>query len=188
VRGCSLAGDADLTSPQTTRSGILDAMGIAHLIGAADTELARLDRPAPMIADERLVLIGYDADDPEAFDGALLARHRGVRAFSGPDVAAAANRVARDAVSAMQGAQAVIVHFDVDAVDSGDLPLGNLPHYGTGVTLDVAAQVLRTLCSAPALTAVALTEVNPSYDPDGRQLARYVDAVTAAIGSGLLDR
>jgi arginase len=35
---------------------------------------------------------------------------------------------------------------------------------------------------------MALTEVNPSYDPSGHQLARYVDTVAAAIGHGLTDR
>ena len=35
-------GDADLATPQTTSSGVLDAMGIAHLLGLADTPLARL--------------------------------------------------------------------------------------------------------------------------------------------------
>ena len=30
-------GDADLGTPQTTSSGVLDAMGIAHLLGLADT-------------------------------------------------------------------------------------------------------------------------------------------------------
>lgn len=73
----------------------------------------------------------------------------------------------------------------MDAVDSGDLPLANFPHYGTGVPLDVAQQVLSVLFTAPALSAVVLTEVNPSYDPDGYSLRRYIDAVTEALVSGL---
>jgi arginase len=75
----------------------------------------------------------------------------------------------------------VIVHFDVDAVDSADLPLGNYPHYGAGVSLDVAAAVLRVLCSAPDVAAIVLTEVNPTHDPTGRHLRRYVDAVAPSI-------
>jgi hypothetical protein len=30
-----------------------------------------------------------------------------------------------------------------------------------------------------------LTEVNPTHDPAGVQVQRYVDTVTAAIGAGL---
>jgi len=161
--------------------------GVAHLIGVADTDLARLERPAPMLADERLVLIGSDAGDLAVFDG-LLAQHRGLRTFTGGQVAAAVAEIAREAVAAQEGADAVIVHFDVDAVGSGDLPLADFPHYGTGVSLDVAAQVLQILCAAPRLAAVVLTEVNPSHDPGGTQLARYVQAVSTAISSGLHDR
>jgi arginase len=87
------------------------------------------------------------------------------------------------ALSAVAGS--LVVHFDVDAVDSGDLPLGNFPHYGTGVSLQAAGDVLRTLCSAPGLAAVVLTEMNPTHDPAGVQVQRYVDTVTAAIGAGL---
>ena len=32
-----------------------------------------------------------------------------------------------------------------------------------------------------------LTEVNPSYDPDGDSLSRYVDAVAGALSAGLAD-
>ncbi len=92
---------------------------------------------------------------------------------------------ARRALSAVQDASRLIVHFDVDAVDSGDLPLANFPHYGTGVPLAVARQVLSVLFTAPTLSAVVLTEVNPSYDPDGDSLDRYIEAVTGALISGL---
>jgi arginase len=78
-----------------------------------------------------------------------------------------------------------MVHFDVDAVDSGDLPLANFPHYGTGVPLSAARQVLEVLFAAPRLAAVTLTEVNPSYDPGGDSLSRYVAAVTGALSAGL---
>ena len=51
-------------------------------------------------------------------------------AFSADPAGAAARAIA--AVAAASGP--VVVHFDVDVVDSGDLPLGNFPHYGSGVT------------------------------------------------------
>ena len=78
----------------------------------------------------------------------------------------------------------MIVHFDVDAVDSGELPLANFPHYGTGVPLAIAQQVLSVLFADPRLSAVVLTEVNPGYDPAGDSLRRYIEAVTGALVSG----
>ena len=46
-----------------------------------------------------------------------------------------------------------------------DLPLANFPHYGTGVPLRTASELLTAFCRAPALRAVVLAEVNPSYEP-----------------------
>lgn len=67
-------------------------------------------------------------------------------------------------------------------------PLDQLPPLRTGVPLQAAAQALRVLCAAPGLAAITLTEVNPSYDPAGHQLVRYVDAVADAIAHGLTSR
>lgn len=179
-------GDADMSTPATKSTGVLDAMGIAHMLGLADTELARLDRAAPMLTDERLALIGYDESDPETFAATTLAERPSLVRYADHQVRADPAGCARAAVEAVaRHATGIVVHFDVDAVDSGDLPLANFPHYGTGVSLADAAQVLTTLCGAPGLAAVVLTEVNPSYDPSGVQLGRYVDAVTTAIAGGL---
>jgi isocitrate lyase len=41
--------------------------------------------------------------------------------------------------------------------------------------------VLRELCASPAFAALVLTEVNPTHDPGGALLGRYVDGVTAAL-------
>ena len=75
----------------------------------------------------------------------------------------------------------MVVHFDVDVVDSGDLPLGNFPHYGSGVTLDQVTACLRVLLADPACAALVLTEVNPAYDADGSQLDRYLTALATAL-------
>jgi arginase len=161
-------------------------MGIAHLLGLADTELARLGVAVPTLPDERLALIGYDETDPETFAAGVLRDRPALVRFADHQVRADPTGCAQAAVSALtQHSSSLVVHFDVDAVDSRDLPLANYPHYGTGVPLAAAGEVLDVLCAASTLAAVVLTEVNPSYDPTGHQLARYVDTVAAAIGHGL---
>ena len=90
---------------------------------------------------------------------------------------------ATQAVIERTGGPEVIVHFDVDLVDSRDLPLGNFPHYGLGLSLAAATEVLAEAFAAPGLCAVALTEVNPSYDPSGDALRRYVDAVAGTFAA-----
>jgi len=181
-------GDADLATPQTTSSGVLDAMGIAHLLGLADTPLARLDGRQPMLSPGRLVLVGYDEADPESHRAEVLASLPALARFPDREVRADPAGCAARALAAVSGADGRIVHFDVDAVDSRDLPLANFPHYGTGVPLAAAAQVLTACYRAPRLRAAVLTEINPSYEPSGVALDRYVDAVAGALAAGLAGR
>jgi arginase len=187
VRLAYFDGDADLSSPERTRSGILDATGVAHLLGIADTPLARIGRKVPLLEDHQLTLLGYDPTDPDSYDEDALAARPALVHASDADVRGDPVGAAEQAVNAVQAGQAVVVHFDVDAVDSGDLALGNFPHYGTGVPLATASQVLQTLLTAPNLAAVVLTEINPTHDPTGDQLERYIEAVTGAF-SGALTR
>ncbi len=178
-------GDADLGTPQTTSSGVLDAMGIAHLLGLADNPLARLGPGWPMLTDDRLVLVGYDETDPETYRAGVLAARPGLTRFADHQVRADPAGCAAGALAAVAAAGSLLVHFDVDAVDGRDLPLANFPHYGTGVPLSTAGQLLTAFYRAPALRAVVLTEVNPSYEPTGATLRRYVDVVAGALGGAL---
>ena len=178
-------GDADLGTPQTTSSGVLDAMGIAHLLGLADNQLSRLGPNWPMLTDDRLVLVGYDETDPETYQAGVLEARPGLRRFADHQVRADPAGCAAGALAAVGQATSLLLHFDVDAVDGRDLPLANFPHYGTGVPLRMAGELLTAFCRAPALAAVVLTEVNPSYEPTGTTLGRYVAMVSAALaGTG----
>jgi len=177
-------GDADLGTPDNG-SGILDAMGIAHLLGQAETGLTSLFSSRPPIADSRLAVLGYDETDPESFHRGVFDARPALTHYADRQVRADPAGAAGGARRALAAASRLIVHFDVDAVDSRDLPLANFPHYGTGVPLAAAGQVLEVLFAAPRLAAVVLTEVNPSYDPDGDSLDRYIGAVTGALISGL---
>jgi arginase len=177
-------GDADLGTP-AHGTGILDAMGIAHLLGLAETELSALFSTRPPIAGSRLAVLGYNQVDPETFVPGVFGARPGLTHFPDDAVRADPAGCARAALDAVAGAGRLLVHFDVDAVDSGDLPLANFPHYGTGVQLSAARDALAALFTSPRLSTVVRTEVNPSHDPDGDSLTRYVEAVTGALISGL---
>jgi arginase len=173
-------GDADLGDLSSDGSGILDSTGIRHLLGDGAPELANLAGAIPLLDGSRLAMLGCDPREQTDAGRRFLAA-RGVSATEGPAVAADPAGTARAALAALGHGDPVVVHFDVDVIDSGDLPLGNFPHYGSGVRLEQAAACLRTLVADPACAALVLTEVNPSYDADGSQLDRYVSAVTTAL-------
>jgi arginase len=178
-------GDADLGGGTDAASGILDSAGVAHLLGGGTPELAGLAGPPPLLEPSRLALVGGDPRETDDAGRRFLAE-RGVSFQEGPalisDPAAAAGRALAQVTPA---SGPVVVHFDVDTVDSGDLPLANFPHYGSGVALEHAVSCLRVLRRHPAFAGMVLTEVNPTYDADGSQLSRYVDAVvTVLAGAG----
>ena len=184
VRVAYFDGDADLNSPEHTTSGVLDATGVAHLLGIADTPLAHLGQQHPMLADHQLSLLGYDPSDPDSYDADALASRPSLVHASYLDVLQDPEGSARRTLEAVTGDRsAVVVHFDIDSVDSRDLPLANFPHYGTGVPLAVAGRCLRILAQTPRLAAVVLTELNPTHDPEGALLDRYIDTVAHALGS-----
>lgn len=170
-------GDLDLSTPESpTSSGILDAMGIAHLLGRTDTPLARLSPQFPALRSDQLALIGYNEVEPT--ESMLAIAKTAAASYADREVAANPTAVAAS-VRATLRAKALVVHFDVDAVESGDLPLANFPHYGTGVRWDAAITTLTGLFADPRLAAVVLTEVNPSYHEPS--VTRYVEGIAAAI-------
>jgi arginase len=182
-----LDGDADLRTPQTTVAGNFDGMVIAALLGEGDPAYTGLAGTVPMLPPERLAILGYDDSDIDPRErhllGPLISHTDGRQVAADPAGAAAA---ARAHVEASAGA--IVVHFDVDAVDSADLPLANYPHHGKGLTLDAAIRVLHELCASPAFTGLVLTEVNPTHDPGGELLGRYIDGVAAALTEPVRDR
>jgi arginase len=177
-------GDADVDTPDSADSGIFDAMGVAHLLGRGAPELTGLAGPAPLLEPYRLAMVGGDPREIDLAGRKFLA-DASVSYQEGPALAADPVGVARralDAVTSRSGP--LVVHLDVDVVDSGDLPLGNFPHYGSGVLLEHAVSCLGTLLAHESVAGLVLTEVNPTHDGDGTLIRRYLDGLVSAMAGG----
>src|SRR5262249_52651079 len=57
--------DAELNTPATTPSGILDGMVIAHLLGRGEPALAGFDGKAPLLRPGKLALLGVGRLDAQ---------------------------------------------------------------------------------------------------------------------------
>jgi arginase len=146
-------------------------------------ELSGPARPGPLLEAGRLALIGGDPRETDDAGRRFLAE-TGVSFQEAPALIADPAGAAARALAAIAPASGpLVVHFDVDTVDSGDLPLANFPHYGSGVRLSHIVTCLQVLRAAPAFAGLVLTEVNPTHDPGGAQLARYVAAIAAAVAA-----
>ncbi len=173
-------GDADLGA-LSEGSGILDASGISHLLGYGEPELAGLAGEAPLLHPSRLAIVGCDPREVSEAGRRFLADKR-VSYTDGPGLVADPEAAGRIALAALSGGP-MVVHFDVDVVDSGDLPLGNFPHYNSGVRLNDAVRCLRVLLADPSCAGLVVTEVNPTYDADGSLLDRYLTGLTTSLAA-----
>ena len=181
-----LDGDADVSTPRTTRSGILDAMGVAHMLGfeGAAPALAAVGGRVPLLAGRRLAMIGYDDSELDEPDRRRLEDHL-VRLFPARAVRGRGGLAAAEALDALDERDGLIIHFDVDVIDSTELPLAQYPHFNVGLSLADAMAALMRLCAAPDVSAIVVTEVNPDNDPDSGHLGVLADGLAKAMGRGL---
>jgi arginase len=173
-------GDIDVSTPETTTSGILDTMGMSHLMGRGVPELAAIGDRVPLLAADHVVAFGFDEREPSAEQRAWLAG-QGVDCRPANTMRDAASE-ALDAWTRLTARSGpVLVHFDVDVIDSTDLPLADFPHFNEGLRFEAAMVALRTFCGQPAFGGLVITEINPLRDPDGKLLDRLLDPLTAAL-------
>jgi arginase len=175
-------GDTDLSVPGSG-SGVFDSMGVAHLLGRGAPELAGLNGQVPLLEPDHLAIVGPDPRETDDAGRDFLAG-AGVSLTEAPAFAADPEAAASRALRAI-GAETrrFLVHFDADVADSGDLPLGNFPHYGSGVSFDQVIACLRRLRAHPSFAGIILTEVNPTHDADGSLLDRYISGLATALTS-----
>ena len=182
-------GDVDLTLPSTSTeadgsSHILDSMVLTHLTrrpGCLDS-MSPFTKPdgSPLVNAENIVLFGFDPLQPSPDHFAYLLQHQ-FRCFPRTAVRADPLGSARAALDWLkERVDVVVVHFDVDVVDSAEFPLANYPHYA-GLAAVEAWEVLGVVLGDEMVKAVVVTEVNPGNDPEGWMVGELVEA----IGKGL---
>lgn len=167
-----LDAHADLNTPETTRSGMLDGMSLAVATGRCWRALADTVPGFRPVPDTRVCLIGTrDLDDAEAD---LL------RTAAIPAIAASATGTdlspTLDTLRAR--ARTAYLHLDLDVLDPGE---GTVNQFSAPDGLRLA-QVLEVIAAVRArfdLGAVALTAYDPSYDANARITAAALTILDA---------
>ena len=174
-------GDIDLTTPATTSSGIFDSMGMAHMIGEGAEALSHIGSRVPLMPEDHIVLFGFDAQEVQQWHWEAL-EQRQLACFPVTSFKGQPTEVARNALSHLeQRADVILVHFDVDAIDSADFPLADFPHHNEGQSLSEALACLSIFCASPKCGGLVLTEVNPDHDVDGSMLSTFIQLLVKAL-------
>ena len=188
-------GDADLTLPTTAgtggMTGILDSMVITHLTqregGLESMKAFAKPDGSPLITNENLVLFGLNTNEPTADHWAFLT-DGAFKTFTRPTVSRDPAGTATEALTWLESkVDKIVVHFDLDVIDTGKFPIGNYPHYG-GLQFDEAMTALQLFARSEKLLSLVITEVNPNNDPSGRMLGMLVDGIVDAFAGRLKTR
>ena len=116
-----LDAHGDINTPETSSSGNIHGMPLAHVLGKGNKELLSLGEKIPMVDPSRAVLIGIRDLDPGERDAI---REQGVRAFTMRDIDEMGMRnVIQEAIKiASNGTAGFHLSFDVDCMDPRDAP------------------------------------------------------------------
>jgi arginase len=184
-------GGPDLRTPADNPTGVLDSMGVAHLLdlpGAAP-ELAGVGPRRPLLTADRVCFLGQSSGPPDGADATIEDRRLASlasRRLGVAEVAQDPRAAAEGALAAVSGlAEQYLVHFDVDVTDFYAVPIADVPQHNTGLTLDDTMAALAVLVGQPGFAGLTITEFNPDHgEPDGSTARVLATAIAAALSAG----
>jgi arginase len=179
-------GHADLNTPLTSRSGILDSMGVAHMVAEDGTaeELRRVGPRFPLLAEEMIVLFGYNPRELNDAEAEACARRRMPR-YPLAGIRGRAEEAAGQALSEIERrAGRFLVHLDVDVIDFTDCPIADVPQQGAGLEAQEAISCLKVFVRSPKFSGLTITEINPDHaDEEGTLLSAFAESIAKVLAS-----
>ncbi|HEX3928508.1 MAG TPA: arginase [Gemmatimonadales bacterium] len=179
-----LDAHADLNTPESTLTGNIHGMPVAHLLGHGDPSLSRLATPFPAVRAANAVIIGArDLDQAER----AHAREYGVTIYTMRDIDERGMRgvLAEAIAKASDGTDGIHLSLDLDFVEPREAPGVGTPVRG-GVTFREAHLAMETLWDTGRVVAVDLVELNPVLDRANQTAELAVGLMASAFGQRIL--
>lgn len=165
-----LDAHADLNTPETTTSGMVDGMALSVVLGRCWTQMAaRVDGFVP-VEEENVLLAGArDLDDAERY---YLERSRIL--VAGPDALRGRGGIG-ERLDALAGrVDGVYLHLDLDVHDDGEGRANAFAGTG-GLQAEEVRALVREVAGRIPIVAAAITAYDPAADGDGRMLPIALD-------------
>lgn len=162
----------DLERPETTRSGVLDRMALATILGEAWPELARTVPRFTPLGTAEVLLLGAQAMEPgerrwAADIGLALADHRKIR-HEPPMVAAMVERL-----SGVVDRLHLHIDLRVLAAEPEDT--------GEALTADELLELVRQLRGTGKVASLTVASYDPSRDPVGYRRDAAIGAIRTVL-------
>lgn len=179
-----LDAHGDINTPETSGSGNIHGMPLAHCLGIGNKELLSIGDQTPMVDSSRTVLIGIRDLDPGERNAI---REQGVRAFTMRDVDEMGMRnVIQEAIKiATNGTAGFHLSFDVDCMDPSVAPGVGTAVRG-GLTYREGHLAMEILHDSAKMLSMDITEVNPVLDTSNQTADLAVEMVLSAFGKRIL--
>ena len=174
----------DMNLPETSPTGNIHGMPLAHLLGYGDPQLSSVLGANPAVAPENVALIGIrDIDRVER----EFINQSGIKAFTMRDIdqfgMSEISLRALDVVNA--GTAGFHVSFDLDGCDPEVIP-GSGTLVPGGVSFREAHLLLEECASDGRMTSMEVVELNPFLDQANISAERAVTLIQSALGRSIL--
>jgi len=175
--------DTDMNTPNTTVSGALDWMGVAHMLGVDGTaqDLAAIGPRFPLLSPDSIYLFAHKNVRP--CEQALI-DSLGIQGVHADAVAADPEGCARRAAIEWGSKfDRLLIHLDVDVIDFESLPIAENTRRKMGLSFGTAMAALDGLLRAQNWRVLTITEVNPDHGlADGSTIRDFATSLTVALG------
>ena len=174
----------DMNVPESSPSGNIHGMPLAHLLGKGDNDLKNILGFHPKVKPENVALIGIRAID--AGERKII-RDSGIHAFTMREIdehgMAAVARRALEVVN--NGTAGFHVSFDVDGCDPTVIP-GSGTLVPGGVSFREAHLLMEYVADSSRLLSLEIVELNPFLDERNISAKRALELILSAMGKSIL--
>lgn len=174
----------DMNTPDSSPTGNIHGMPLAHLLGRGDPDLCAIGGFSPKVKAENVALIGIrDIDDNER----QIINDSGVHAWTMRDIdEKGMARVAREVIEVVNdGTAGFHVSFDVDGCDPNVIP-GSGTLVPGGVDFREAHLLLEMCADSDRMIAMEVVELNPFLDTGNVSAERTRGMILSAFGKRIL--
>lgn len=176
----------DLHTPETSLTGNVHGMPLAHLLGHGDERMSSIaGLPRPALLPEHLALVGIrDLDTPEK----EAVRRWGIQCFTMRDIdELGLSEVMKRAIAiATASSDRLWVSCDMDWVDPKDAPGVGTPVRG-GATYREAHLAMEMIADTGKLVGLDIVETNPILDERNRTAELAVQLAKSAFGHCIVE-